>query len=108
MIANGAVSSPIAAYLLRGGGAYQLVSAAFIRRFPPVVQDDIRHVYQRAIQRVLYAAIAFTGLAWVICWFEKDIPLRTELVTDYGLKEDEGSWARMKNIERRDGVVDSS
>lgn len=91
MIANGAVSSPVAVDLLRGGGAYQLASAALSRRFPPVVQDEIRNVYQRAIQRVLCAAIAFTGFAWFICWFEKDIPLRTELVTDHGLKEDEGS-----------------
>lgn len=101
MIAAGAISSPAAAGLLRGGGAYQFASADFVRRFPPAVQDEIREVYRRAIQRVLYAAISFTGFGWLICWFEKDIPLRTELVTDYGLKEDEGSWGMKRDVEIR-------
>jgi hypothetical protein len=28
-----------------------------------------------------------------------DIPLRTELVTDYGLKEEQRSWGKKKDIE---------
>ncbi|KAH8719534.1 hypothetical protein GQ44DRAFT_775234 [Phaeosphaeriaceae sp. PMI808] len=111
MIADGAISSPVAADLLKGGGgAYQFASATFVRRFPPIVQDEIRSVYQRAIQRVLYAGISFTAFAWIICWFEKDIPLRTELVTDYGLKEDQGGWGKKKDIElgRVPGVESSS
>ncbi|KAG8164526.1 hypothetical protein KVR01_006444 [Diaporthe batatas] len=101
-----AISSPVAAGLLRGGGAYQFASADFVRRFPPAVQDEIRAVYRRAIQRVLYAAISFTGFGWLICWFERDIPLRTELVTDYGLREDEGSWGKKRDVEtRREAVM---
>jgi len=104
MIGEGAVSSSAATELLRGGGAYQFASASFVHQFPPIIQDEIRSVYQRAIQRVLYAAISFTGSVWIICWFEKDITLRTELVTDYGLKEDQVS--RVKNQDaQRDGLA---
>ncbi|RYP08468.1 hypothetical protein DL764_001894 [Monosporascus ibericus] len=93
-IAEGAISDPAAAGLLVNGGAYQFASAEFIRRFPPLVQSQIRALYRMAFQRVLYAGIAFTGLAWFLCLFEKDIPLRTVLVTEYGLKENQTSWSK--------------
>jgi hypothetical protein len=45
------------------------------------------------------------GFAWVICWFEEDIPLRTELVTDYGLKEDHLPRAKPQDTEQGKIVV---
>jgi hypothetical protein len=38
MIGEGAIASSAAKELLKGGGAYQFASAAFVRQFPPTVQ----------------------------------------------------------------------
>ncbi|KAG6354077.1 hypothetical protein INS49_005048 [Diaporthe citri] len=81
-----AVSDPRAAELLAHGGAYQYASAAFVREFPPAVQDQIRAVYSDAIKRVFVVSFAFMGLALLLSLFEKDVPLRTVLETEYGMK----------------------
>ena len=48
-------------------------------------------VYRLAIQRVFLVAIAFSGVAWLLSFLEKDILLRVNLVTEYGLRENERS-----------------
>jgi MFS family permease len=97
LVATGAVGNPVAAGLMVGGGAYQYASARFVELFPAGDQVEIQAVYRLAIQRVFLVGVAFSGVAWLLCLFEKDIPLRTELVTDYGLKEkNETLWAKSK------------
>lgn len=85
LVASGMVTNPKVVALLRDGGAYEHASSAIVHLFP-AEESEIVAVYRMAIQRVFLICIAFTGLAFLICLFEKDIPLRTELVTDYGLK----------------------
>ncbi|KAI2620573.1 MFS general substrate transporter [Hypoxylon sp. NC1633] len=104
LVDGGAISNPVAANLLLKGGAYQYASADFVRSFPLPVQDEIRAVYRTAIQRVLHVGIAFTGFALLLCLFEKDIPLRTELVTEYGLKEDQ-SQAQLSRSRNTDSEL---
>ncbi|KAK0629904.1 major facilitator superfamily domain-containing protein [Bombardia bombarda] len=90
LVAEGAVSNPLAAGLMKGGGAYQYASSAFIKAFENLAdQAEIRAVYRQALQRTFLVGVAFGGVAWCLCWFEKDLVLRTELVTEYGLKEKE-------------------
>ncbi|KAK2603552.1 hypothetical protein QQS21_004232 [Conoideocrella luteorostrata] len=55
MIADGALSNPVAAGHLAGGGAYQHASAEFVKSFAPAIQAEIRALYRKAIQRVLFA-----------------------------------------------------
>ncbi|KAJ4388092.1 hypothetical protein N0V93_008697 [Gnomoniopsis smithogilvyi] len=89
LVAAGAVSSDAAASSLVGGGAYEHATAEFVQSFPSaLVRAEVRHVYRLALQRVFQCAIAFSGFCFILCLFEKDIPLRTELVTEYGLKDD--------------------
>ncbi|TVY36831.1 Efflux pump [Lachnellula subtilissima] len=94
LIAAGAISDPMACKLLAGGGAYQFASAALIKSFSPIVQAEVRAVYRLAIQRIFAICIAFSGFAWCLCLFEKDFPLRTELVTEYGLEVDENKLSK--------------
>ncbi len=91
LIAGGAISNPVAARMMVNGGAYQYASAKFVRGFPLPDQAEIIAVYRLAIQRVFLIAIAFSGIAWLLCFLEKDIVLRVNLVTEYGLKENERS-----------------
>lgn len=89
LVRAGAVSNPTAAALLVGGGAYEHASARFVESFSGQDQDEVRTVYRLAIQRVFLVGVAFCGVAFLLCLFEEDIPLRTELVTEYGLEEAE-------------------
>lgn len=91
LIAEGNIVNPTAAAMLLDGGAYEHASAAFVHAFPSFSdRAEIVAVYRLATQRIFLVCLAFSGLAFLLCLFEKDIPLRTELVTDYGLKVESG------------------
>ena len=73
--------------LLSGGNAYQYVSASFVNSYPEPTRSQIRMVYRDALQLVFEVGIAFAGLAFLLVFLEKEVTLRTELETEYGLKE---------------------
>ncbi|KAI1457378.1 major facilitator superfamily domain-containing protein [Annulohypoxylon moriforme] len=89
LIAESAVEDPLANKLLGNGGAYQYASADFVEQFSPATQTQIRAVYRQAIVRVFVVSFAFIGLALLLVLFEKDVPLRKELETEYGLEQKE-------------------
>lgn len=79
------ISDPRARQLLAGGGAYQYASASFVRSFNEPVVAEVRAVYREALKVVWLAAVAFGGVAFLLFFFEKDVALREQLETDYGL-----------------------
>jgi hypothetical protein len=79
------ISDPRARQLLAGGGAYQYASASFVRSFNEPVVAEIRAVYREALKVVWLAAVAFGGVAFLLFFLEKDVALREQLETDYGL-----------------------
>ena len=81
------ISDPKARHLMKGGGAYQYASATFVRSFAEPVQTEIRYVYSEALKLVFLVAVAFGGIACLLFLLEKDVKLRTELETEYGLSE---------------------
>jgi hypothetical protein len=95
----GDISDPVAAALLVAGGAYEHASAQFVQAFSPEVQAEIRAVYRTAYQRVFLIGIAFTIFSWLLCTLEKEVPLRTVLVTEYGLKQNENTRGKTNGLE---------
>ncbi|KAI9641173.1 hypothetical protein NHQ30_010603 [Ciborinia camelliae] len=88
---------------LAHGSAYQIAAAQFIDRYPLPVQAELRAVYREALQRVWQIAVVFAGLACVLVWLEDEIPLRTVLDTEYGLKlEARESPINSRNEKRND------
>ncbi|TGJ86270.1 hypothetical protein E0Z10_g2472 [Xylaria hypoxylon] len=73
--------------LLLGGNAYKYGSASFVTSLPHPVQDEVISVYRDALHVVFQVGVAWAGLAAILSLFEKEIPLRTELETEYGLKD---------------------
>ncbi|KAI2621841.1 major facilitator superfamily domain-containing protein [Hypoxylon sp. NC1633] len=84
----GTVSDPEVRRLLAAGGAYQEASAAFVEQFPPSSVAEIRAVYREALKRVFLIGVAFGGLATLLVLLEREVPLRQELETQYGLKNE--------------------
>ncbi|RAH76708.1 MFS general substrate transporter [Aspergillus japonicus CBS 114.51] len=73
--------------LLSRGRAYESASASFIQSFSPALRDDIVGVYADALKRVWQISIVFSGVSFLLVFLEKEIKLRTELETEYGLEE---------------------
>ncbi|KAI1765223.1 MFS general substrate transporter [Hypoxylon sp. FL1150] len=73
-------------YLLRGD-AYSSATKTFVEGFPVQTQSEIIEVFAKALSKVFMIAVAFSGLAFVLCFIEGEVDLRTELKTDFGLEE---------------------
>ncbi|KAK3370719.1 major facilitator superfamily domain-containing protein [Lasiosphaeria ovina] len=84
------VSDSSARALLGGGGAFQQASATFVEQFPPNVQTEIRSLYANALHRVFWIGAIFAGVAAALVLIEREVPLRKQLETEYGLKKDVG------------------
>ncbi|KAK3940245.1 MFS general substrate transporter [Diplogelasinospora grovesii] len=91
------VSDPTALLLLGGGGAYQQASAAFVQQFSPVVQGEIRALYTSALDRVFWIVEILAGLACLLVFIEREVPLRQQLETQYGMEK--GKRAAQANME---------
>jgi MFS family permease len=87
----GEISDPGLRSQLANGGAYALASQHVAASASPQVQDEVLSVYVKALRATWYACIAIGGLAVLLVFIERDVPLRTELKTEYGLKEDDRS-----------------
>ncbi|KAJ5856750.1 hypothetical protein N7455_007644 [Penicillium solitum] len=53
----------------------------------PQVQREVVSVYTDTLKLVWYVSLAFAALAFIITFFKKEIKLRTELETEYGIKD---------------------
>jgi hypothetical protein len=74
---------------LSGGRAYSFVTATLINSFAPDTRDQVIDVFTRALKITWLASIAPAALGLLLVFAEKEIVLRTELDTKYGLEEDE-------------------
>jgi MFS family permease len=81
------ISDPNTRGLLSGGDAYTRVSAAFIRSLPPNVQTEVISAYQGSLRVVWEVCLAFNVLGFLLIFLEKEIKLRTTVMSDHKLKE---------------------
>lgn len=72
---------------LTGGHAYEYASASFVTAAPEPIRGQIIGVYTDALKLVWQISIVFSGIAFLFIFLEKQIKLRTELDTEYGLVE---------------------
>ncbi|RGP58746.1 hypothetical protein FLONG3_11400, partial [Fusarium longipes] len=81
------VDNELARDILSSGDSYQSATRAFILQFDETIQAQLRHVFMLSLRKVYVICVAFGGLAFLLSLFEKEIPLREELDTQYGLDE---------------------
>jgi len=75
---------------LGSGMAYSHASDAFIDSFPIEIRDQVLNVYTLSLQRVWLISIVFAGSALLAVLLEREVTLRTELDTQYGLEKEKG------------------
>ncbi|KAK3903005.1 major facilitator superfamily domain-containing protein [Staphylotrichum tortipilum] len=75
---------------LFGGGnrAYENARADFVASFPSPAREQITRSYMEALRLIWQIAIAFSAANFLVVLFEKEVPLRTELETEFGLEGD--------------------
>ncbi|VUC28736.1 unnamed protein product [Clonostachys rosea] len=81
------VDSETVRELLSNGDAYASGTQHFVMQFPEPVQSQIREVFLLALRKVFIISVAFGGAGFILALFEKDVPLRKGLDTEYGLEE---------------------
>ncbi|MBA7489724.1 putative multidrug resistance protein MdtD [subsurface metagenome] len=80
---------------LANGQAYQLATKAFLDTLSSsgdIIREQVIGIFEHAIHVVFYVLTAFAGLGLCLVFLEKEIPMRTEIKTEFGL--DEGGETR--------------
>lgn len=74
--------------LLTGGRAYQYATAAFVNGIEDgSTRRDVVNVFTGALRTVWLIGIGFAGLGLLLVFVEKEIELRKELNTEFGMEE---------------------
>jgi MFS family permease len=96
------ISDPVVRNQLAHGAAYGFASNGFIQSLSGQVRSEVTHVYAAALKTVWEVAVAFAGLGFLCVFFEKHVPLREELNTEFGL--DEGREKKPLDISLEEGA----
>ena len=82
------ISDPWVRELLSAGQAYEHATAKFVSAFQnqPVVQREVFDVFSDSLRLVWQVAIGISAAGFLIVFFEKEVQLRTELETNFGLE----------------------
>jgi hypothetical protein len=84
LVSNASIVSDLA-----GGRAYEYVTKAFLNGIEDrAVQDEVVGVFSQALRTVWLVGIPFCGLGFLFTFLEKEIKLRDELETEFGIEED--------------------
>lgn len=73
--------------VLQHGDAYASATKAFVESFDEPTRSQIIDVFTEAMRKVFFVAIAFGGLAFLLSFLEREVELRKELETEFGLEE---------------------
>ncbi|KAK4647871.1 uncharacterized protein QC761_105230 [Podospora bellae-mahoneyi] len=87
LLDQGRVSEEAVVNALRNGGAYALASVGFIQSIPPDIKQQVKTVYVESLRLVWQVAIGFGVLGFLITIIIKEVKLREDLETDFGLVE---------------------
>jgi ATP/ADP translocase len=102
----GRIQDPQVAAMFINGAAYQHATAAFLNSFSEPTKDQLIGVYTDSLKRVWEIAIVFSGVAFLLVFIEKEIKLRTELDTDFGLETE--NTADVDTVEKKTLEVDQA
>lgn len=73
--------------VLANGQAYAHASSALVSQFTGDVRDQVIQVYALSLRRTWQVSVMFAGISFLVVLLEKEITMRTELVTEFGIKE---------------------
>jgi len=93
--------------LFTRGQAYEHATAGFIQSFDPATRAVVIQAYVEALKRVWQIGIVFGGITLLSVFLEKEIPLRTELETEFGLTDKKQEDNTLQEGNRKMAVADA-
>lgn len=99
------ISDPKVAEMFTKGKAYESATAEFINSFPPDLKREIVSVYVDSLKYVWYISVVFSGISFFLVFLERQIKMRTELDTDFGIADNKKKDAE-KDAEQAVAPVD--
>jgi hypothetical protein len=81
------VTDPTVLSIFGSGNGYSRVSADMINTLPPSLANEIIGVISDSIRFLWLIALAFNGLSVILTVLEKEVPLRTTIESDHGIKD---------------------
>lgn len=85
------IDDPSVRALIANGQAYSHASADFLRSLPEDTLEQVVSVFTDSLRIVWIVATAIAGLSFFVVFVEKEIKLRDNLDTEYGLENREKS-----------------
>ncbi|KAK2858378.1 hypothetical protein FQN49_004797 [Arthroderma sp. PD_2] len=69
------------------GNAYADATAAFLEQLDPTTRNEVIGVYDESLRFMWQISLALAGFSFLLIFIEKEIVLKTDLETKYGLTE---------------------
>lgn len=85
--AGGIASNAMVAAQFAAGDSFQMATKTFLDSLSGETRTEVISLQSRALKRSWQVAVAFAGLGFVAALFLKEVPMRTELETDYGIAD---------------------
>jgi hypothetical protein len=84
------IDSPTLQDQLKGGQAYSFASQAHLLRntVDPVVWSQVVDVYSKSLKVIWWLGLGISIFGFFLVGLEKSLPLRDDLVTDYGIQDE--------------------
>ncbi|KAI1076750.1 major facilitator superfamily domain-containing protein [Whalleya microplaca] len=74
--------------MLGGGQAYAQAASSFTNTLTGITRDQVIQVYSMSLQRVWQLSIIFAGISFLVVFLEREVVMRKELETDFGLEKE--------------------
>lgn len=81
----GTIEDPTLRAALSGGRAYEHATAKFVEALPLNVRSQFQHVLTESLRRTWQIGIAFAAVGLLFVFIEKEVPMRKELDTEFGI-----------------------
>jgi MFS family permease len=86
------IKDPSVIAMLADGSAYEHATKIFLDSIQdPVIRSQVVDVFSDSLKTIWYVSVGFAVLAFLTVSFEKEIPLRKDLVTEFGIAEKENA-----------------
>ncbi|KID73297.1 Efflux pump FUS6 [Metarhizium brunneum] len=102
-LAETEITDPVLRSRLTGGRAYESATAAFRSTLSEATRNEFTRVLEMSLQRTWQVAIGFAALGFLLVFLEKEVPLRQELETEFGMVDKKD---REENVEEAKEVKD--
>ncbi|OAP57642.1 hypothetical protein AYL99_08380 [Fonsecaea erecta] len=95
-LATTGITDPVIREQLINGKAYSHATAAFIKTLSASSREQFITLLNESLRRTWQVGIGFAALGFLLVFFEKEIPLRQELETEFGMENGENETGDSK------------